>query len=453
MVFARLHLASLSLIAAAWMSDVPRAWAEPLRSVVAHTLQTSPELGGLRMNRLATDQELVAAGGLGLPRIDVRATAGHRATDQSRSPLGTGSVDVRSRNRGDVGATLSQPLFDGFETRSQIERQANRVNSARNRVNDTANAVALQAVQAYLEMQRAGETLAVASRNVEAHQALLSRVRTRADGGRGASSEVSQASARLNAAKAAKAEADGRLKDARALYLTVVGKAPAKLEPVTSLAKHLPRTVEIAVAEAKKGSPAIMSRIFDVAAAEAAIGIAQAAFYPKVNLEVGGEFSKDVDRYTGRRSDVSGMLVLRQNLFNGGIDAARVEEARRRADEAREIARNAGRSIERDVRISWNAIQTAQVRSGSISRQLDANRVVVSAYREQFDLGQRTLLDILDIQNELFVNESVLATERFVAQFNVYRILASMGRLVTAFNLPLPGEAVDQPRIPPRLIP
>ncbi len=429
------------------------ASAQSLRDVVAHTLQTNPELGAIRYNRQAIDQELQAAGGLGRPRLDARAAGGHRSTDNSRIPGGTGPVDARARNRGDVGVTLSQPLFDGFETRSQIERQTNRVLSARSRVDDTANAVALQAVQAYLEIQRTTAVRAIAAENLAAHERLLARVKTRAEGGRGPGAEVSQANARYNAARAALADADARQKDARALYLTIVGKAPGKLQAVKPPSHRLPKTVDTAVIEAQKGAPAVVARMFDVAAADSAIDVARAAFYPKVSAEVSGDFSRDVDRYTGRRSDITGMIVLRQNLYNGGIDTARVEEARKRAEEAREIARNAGRSVERDVRIAWNAIQSSQVRIGAIGRQLDSNRKVITAYREQFDLGQRTLLDLLDIQNEIFVNASVLATERFVSQFNVYRVLASMGRLVDAFELSLPDEARAQPLVPLRIIP
>ena len=422
------------------------ASAETLYSVVRRTLETNPELKALRYNRAAIDQELQAAKGLGLPSVDARAGAGHRATDQSAGARGTlTGQGYRSRNRGEAGISVTQKLFDGGDYRNQVERQGNRVQSARHRVLDTSNAVALQAVQAHLEVLRAGSVRGVAQRNVQRHAELLERVRARVSGGRSPAVEVNQAVARLQAARAAQAETDGRYKDALALFNAVVGTPPGKLALPAPPVKSLPKSVETAVTQARRGAPSIIARMFDAAAAENAIGAARSEFYPKINLEAGADYTYDVDRKNGRRTDIYGMLVVRQNLYRGGIDTARMREAEARALEAYELSGVAHRSVEREVRLSWHAIHTAQTRAAAIERQLANNRTVVSAYAEQFDLGQRTLLDILDIQNEIFINESALATEQFVANYNVYRVIAAMGRLVAALGLTQPAEALRLP--------
>lgn len=428
-------LASIALLFSA------QAFAESLGSVVRRTLDTNPELKALMHNRNAIDEELEAAKGLGLPSVDVRAAGGHRASEGSALPSG-GARGYRERNRYEAGATISQRLFDGFETRSQVERQQSRVGSARSRVADTANAVALQATQAYLEILRTTQVKAIASRNVAAHQGLLDKVKARTDAGRGAGAEVNQAQARLLAARSALTEADARNKDAVSLFIAVVGsKPPAKLEGVKPPLKLLPKSVDEAVVLASKGSPAIVARMFDAQAATSAINIAKSEFYPKVNAEFSADYAYDVDRTYGRRTDVSGMIVYRQNLYRGGIDSARVREARSRADEALSSADFIRRTVEREVRFSWTAMQSARTRSEIIARQLEQNRSVFKAYGEQFELGQRTLIDLLDVQNEGFVNETTLATESFVSQFNVYRVLAAMGQLVPALGAEYPEEA------------
>ena len=153
--------------------------------------------------------------------------------------------------------------------------------------------------------------------------------------------------------------------------------------------------------------------MFDSAAAAAAINVARAEFYPKVTAEFSADYSYDVDRTYGRRTDLSGMLVYRQNLYRGGIDSARLREAQHRADEASSSADLMRRTVEREVRLSWSALNSAQSRSEIIGRQLAQNRIVIDAYSQQFELGQRTLIDLLDVQNELFVNETTLTTETF----------------------------------------
>jgi len=132
---------------------------------------------------------------------------------------------------------------------------------------------------------------------------------------------------------------------------------------------------------------------------------------------------------------------VRWNLFNGGIDKARIGEAKARAMEAAEISANTQRIIEREVRTSWNAILAAEQRVPALSRQLELNRSTRNVYNQQFDAGQRRLLDLLDIQNETFVTEASLRTEELIGRYNTFRVLAAMGRLVEALGLDLPGEA------------
>lgn len=419
--------------------------AETMQSVVRRTLATNPDLKALSFNRQAIDQELIAAKGLGLPSVDVRAATGHRASEASAIP-GGGARAYRERNRFEAGVGVSQRLFDGYETKSQVERQVNRVQSARSRVADTANSIALQAAQAFLEIQRTAQIRGIADRNVKAHEALLGKVRLRADGGRGATSEIAQAQARLQSAKAARVEADARYKDAIALFRAVVGtNPPAKITAGPAPTGRLPKSVDVAVGEALKGAPSIIARMFDAQAATAAINVARSEFYPKISAEFSADYAYDVDRTYGRRADASAMLVYRQNLYRGGIDSARVREAHARADEAHATTDLMRRTVEREVRLSWTAMTSAKARSELIARQLDQNRQVIGAYGEQFELGQRSLLDLLDVQNELFVNETTLTTEAFVSQYNVYRVLAAMGRLVPALGLDYNEEAKRVP--------
>jgi outer membrane protein, adhesin transport system len=435
------------LVASSILALLPAmAAAETLQSVVRRTLATNPDLKALSFNRQAIDEELEAAKGLGRPTVDARAAAGHRRRDGTTGIAGISVHSKASRNRYEAGIVASQRLFDGGEAHAQVERQVNRVESARSRVQDTANAIALQATQAYLEIQRTSRVSAIAQGNIRAHEALLKKVRDRAEGGRGATSEVAQATARLNAAKASALEAQARNRDAISLFIAVVGtRPPARFEAVTPPGRALPKSVDAAVAQAQKGSPAIIARMFDAAAAHAAINVAKSDFYPKVTAELSADYYNDMDRSIGRRTDVTGMIVVRQNLYRGGIDSALVREAYARANESQATSDLMRRTVEREVRLSWTAMTIARARAEVITRQLEQNRTVIKAYTEQFELGQRTLIDLLDVQNELFINETSVVTEGFVSNFNTFRVLASMGRLVPSLGLDYNEEARRMP--------
>ena len=218
------------------------ATGQTLQDVVQQALSTNPELGAIRFNRRAIDHELTAARGLELPTVDVRADAG-RLKDYNRTPTGVTTGGERHWHR-DNQIVASQRLFDGFEARHEIARQKNRVESARWRVMDTANSIALRTVQAYLELARAKSVLATARGNLSSHQALLSRVNGRVSGGRGSSSDASEAQARTAQAAALVAEAEGRLRDADALFRAVVGYAPGKLASTSVPLAGRPASIE-----------------------------------------------------------------------------------------------------------------------------------------------------------------------------------------------------------------
>ncbi|MDX2259179.1 MAG: TolC family outer membrane protein [Hyphomicrobiaceae bacterium] len=416
------------------------ATADTLVGVVQEALETNPELGAIRFNRRAIDNELNAARGLKLPTVDLRADAG-RARNSYVGESGLEDTNEWHNDRS-VGAVVSQRLFDGFEARHEIARQKNRVESARWRVNDTANSIALRAVQAYLEVIRADLVLKAARSNLTQHQTINSRVSARVDQGKADAAEGAEAGARTAAARAIVAEAEARLQDALALFKSVVGRLPGRLAAAPA-ARGLPGTVEAAVQEAVEAAPSVVATQFDAIAAQATIGYAYSRFFPKLNLELSTDHGRGVTENNDRDLDARAMLVVRWNLFNGGIDKARFWEAKARAAEAAEISANTGRIVERETRVSWNALVAASQRVPDLRRQLELQKQRRSVYLEQFDTGQRLLLDILDAQSEIFLAESSLRTEELIGLYSGYRLLAAMGRLVPALGLELPAEAAE----------
>ncbi len=434
----RVLLASCFGLAVAGLSAP--VMAQSLISVVREAVGANPELGSIRANRRAIDQELEAAKGLNRPTVDLSATAGAKNGDIPDSRPGR-ETRRTGRDRANGGITVTQNLFDGFEGQSERKRQGERVNSARSRVADTANSIALRTTQAYLEVQRAGAVVEVAKRNVAGHLEILRRVRLRSEGGGGSPVDINVAAARLESSRAFLAEAESRFRDADTLYRAVVGRAPGKLQAVRAPVNALPRTVEKAVAEAVQIAPSVVAALADTRAAEASIDTAKSRFYPRLDAQFGLDANAGLYNRDRSRMDASASLVLRQNLYRGGIDTARVAEARERSYEARDAAENARRVVEREVRFAWSAIQTAQARRTALGRQLEQNRLAFGGYIQQYELGQRTLIDILDIQNEMFISQTNMVTEEFSGRYSVFRVLAGIGRLLPALGINPPEEA------------
>lgn len=426
------------------------AGALTLKEAVQRAITTHPEVGAIRANRRAIEQELRQARGQYLPSIDARGAFGHEfsnnPTTRGRAGRTNGESGWIDMNRFEAGVSLRQLVYDGLGTVYDIRRQQGRAESAQYRVADTAQAIGLRAVEAFLEVQRTRLIIAIAERNVKIHEQILQRVRARSTSGRGPRSDVDQALARVAAQKAALAQARGRFEDAIAAYIQAVGeKPPASLTSVAAPESDLPSNIDEAVAMSREKAPSIMAAAADIRSAAAAVGVADSRFMPTVTIEASYNWLYNVDGVRGPNQEFIAMVVGRWNLYRGGIDLARRREAVHRMFEARNNLGRTQREVAQQVRQSWNALNAARERRVAIRQQLAANSRVRVAYSRQFDRGRRTLLDLLDIQNEIFTSETALITEEFTIKFGVYRVLATMGILVQKMGLKLPVEATRAP--------
>jgi outer membrane protein, adhesin transport system len=444
-VIARVLTAAVAQIV--WLTAIGGAGAASLEDSVRATLTTNPDVGVVQADREAIDQELRQARAGYLPSIDLRGAAG---PEYSNSP-GTRNRSTRPEN-GDASTTLmryesqitlSQMLFDGFATQSEVERQTSRIDSAAHRVQEAAEFVALDAVEAHLDILRNQLLVELARENLAEHQRLGSKVRQLESQGASSIADIDQSNARIAAAQTAVATAVGNLRDAQARYISVVGMPAENLEnPVVPVAA-LPESQEAAAAKAAVDNPTVEIANADIDVAKAELRGSRAGYYPRLDVEAGAAANDNLDGVRGGDVEAQALLVLRYNLFRGGADIAREREAFSRVSEARQRLLQAQRDAEREARLAHNALTTAQARLESLRAAVEAQRATRDVYAQQFDLGQRSLLDLLDAENELFVARSNHTTAQFTEMFGVYRVLAVTGDLLMTLNIDRPKQSID----------
>jgi adhesin transport system outer membrane protein len=181
----------------------------------------------------------------------------------------------------------------------------------------------------------------------------------------------------------------------------------------------------------------------DIETSKAELQGARAGYYPRLDLELGAAANNNLDGIRGGNVDAQALVVLRYNLFRGGGDIAREREAFERIREARSQMAVARRDAEAEARISYNALSTARARVQAFRAQTEAARATRDAYAQQFDLGQRSLLDLLDAENELFITRSNLVTAEYTEVFAIYRVLAVIGDLLMVLDIDAPKESVN----------
>jgi outer membrane protein, adhesin transport system len=208
-------------------------------------------------------------------------------------------------------------------------------------------------------------------------------------------------------------------------------------------AAAVPESRESAAAKAAVDSPTVLIANADIDVAKAELRGSRAGNYPRFDLEVGAAANRNVDGVEGGGVEAQALLVVRYNLFRGGADIAREREAFARLDEARQALRQAQRDAEEEARVAYNALTTAQARVESLRAAVEAQRATRDVYAQQFDLGQRSLLDLLDAENELFVARSNLTTAQYTEIFGVYRVLAVIGDLLMTLDIDRPKESIS----------
>ncbi len=387
-------------------------------------ISTNPSVGEVSNDRRAIDQELRQGRALYYPQVDLRAATGIEYSDNSNTTPGT---ETLWRKEGSL--TLSQLIFDGFFAESEVERQTSRVKSAAYRVQESAEFTGLDAIEAYLDTQRHRERVELAANNVAVHRSRLGQVQQRAQAGGGNIADVRQAEARLANAESTLVELQGNLQDAESRFIRVVGQAPDTLDEVAIPADAMPADVDTAVNTAVEASPTVAFARQDIKTAEADVKQQEASLYPDIRLELSASGDDDADGLNQTQYDASALVVFRYNLYRGGADTARIREFKWRQAEAIDAMHTQERKVSDDARVSWTAIEVSHANVEILNREVDAQAKTVSVYKQQFEIGQRGLLDLLDADNDLYLSSDNLITARYAEIFANFRLLATMGAL------------------------
>lgn len=412
-----------------------------LRDAVAVGVSTNPEYGVVAASRRATDEELNQGEALFLPSIDFSGDTGIEYSDDPATRGGVDNDDTETLYRYEAGLTLTQLLFDGWETKYEVERQEARVRSSAHRVRETAELVGLAIVESYLEVLRQRQLLMIARQNVAEHIAIMDLVADGVDAGRSTQADLEQIKARLAQARATETDTMEALRNAEATYIQEVGDKPGDLTLPVIPYDQLSQDVEAEVLKTLAHSPTL-----DIFAADIEVAFAESigtrsTFYPQVDLQLNARQGDNLGGVEGKDRSASALVVVNWNLYRGGADMARSREFIHRHQQAKEARSEAARALQNDVRQTWAAMVAAGERARQFAAQADANTEVAKAYKDQFSLDRRTLLDVLDAQNELFVSRSNTVNSEFLEMLAVYRLLALKGALMPTLQVEYPRES------------
>jgi len=432
------HKALLAIACAAVI--LPNAaHAISLETSIKIALEANPEIGEAIANREALEFELRQARGLYLPKIDGEARYGAQRLNSPGTRISGTSSDTLERR--EVRGVLTQRIFDGFNRRGERYHQASRVDGASHRVWERSEFIALNVVREYLEAGRLLRIVQFSKENIAYNKKIHGNLKEGEASGSISIADRQQAEERVFAAEARLIEATEDLNGAKIRFFKLVGKPLDHFQTPRSMASVQPRSLPNALGTARTNNPLIKIAKADLDAARALIMQARSEYFPKLEIEVQGRHGFDLDGVRGRESEMRAELVMRWNVFKGGIDRANTQEQLRRSDEERFALRRAHREVEESVRLAWERRVQQRRRYARLSDQLASTERLIDSYAEQFKVGDRSLLDLLDTQNTRFNTQISVETARSALEFAEFRILASMGMLLNTLNISAPKQS------------
>ncbi len=361
------------------------------------------------------------------------------------------NLDRQMWGKAGYSAQLVQPIWDGFATRSRVRTAKSTLESQKYRVFDTATSLSLDAIIAHIDLLRRRKIYELSEENVAHHKSLVGQAQDRASLGADTAADVTQAQSRLQRALSSLSEAKASLLVAEETYTRLTGlPAASRLQAVT-MPPQLYTAAQAVLEKAKKSNPKLAAYLQDIRASRAERELADSAFSPALNLEAGPNYTNlggTSDRWV-YSFDVMG--VVRWNIFNSGADVAERRAASARMRQSRQVMYNFIDDLKLDVDSTWINYLAAQEQYNHYSKAIEYNKYTRTAYIEQFQIGKRSILDVLDTESELYNSATQAETARGNILVGAYRLSALTGNMLPEMSIntgPLGQSAPKEPEDP-----
>jgi adhesin transport system outer membrane protein len=407
---------------------------DAVRGAAQKAIAGNPELNA-RLNALRASTAAVDAARSGLyPRVDLEASTG-----STNDRITTRTPEGQTLSRNGAALSLSQLLWDANTVRSDIERLGHDKLVRWFELLDATENTALEAVRAHHDVMRQRTLVALAEDNYVQHRYAATQVGSRVRAGVGRGVDLEQVNARLALAESNLTTETANLHDVTARYLRIVGELPPQRvgrNGASATAAGLPASAGEAITLAVQASPAVSASIENLRVARAAArGREGAAWQPRVEARVRAGVGRNFDGVADQKRDTSAEVVLNWNLYNGGGDQARVRQAADLVNQAADQRDKTCRDTRQVTAIAFNDTQKLAEQMQALDRNVLAIEKARDAYRQQFDIGQRSLLDLLNAENELYTAKRAYANAEADLLVAQSRTLAATQRLTAQLGL------------------
>jgi outer membrane protein len=285
-------------------------------------------------------------------------------------------------------------------------------------------------IQAYVDVRRDMRALAINQENQKVLQGQLDQVQAQFDVGEVTRTDVAQAQARLAAAKAQVDAAGATLSVSRAAYASVVGQAPTDLAQEPEL-PGVPASFDDAMDIASKENPGVRAAQYAEQATHHRVAQARADYLPNANLQAsyGATLSPSLGLSLSQRSEFQATAQVNVPIFTGGLTGSRVRAAIEHDNAARVQIDGAQRTMLQQVSQAWAQVLSTRASRASNQEQVKADEIAAEGTRQEYQVGLRTTIDVLNAEQELRDAQLALVNSEHDNYVATAQLLAAMGRL------------------------
>jgi len=410
------------------------AGAQTLEQSLVAAYQNNPSLQSQRAALRATDENVSQALAGWRPTVTLSADASAQHTDGNS----TGSSDSQPRS---ASLRISQPVYRGGRTVNGIAQAEANVLAARQTLRQTEQTVLQGTVRAYMDVLRDQAVVDLNAANLQRLRRQLEATRDRFEVGEVTRTDVAQAEARVSGAISSLVAAQGVLESSRATFRRVIGLEPVNLSRVPALGP-LPESEEEARQVALSENPLIQQAVRSEEASRAAVDVARGVIFPTVSLS--GTLSRgyETSTFNDRLDSASVAATVSIPLYQTGSEYSRIRQAKQTNSQRRIDIETQRRAVTESVTQAWAALNSATEQIRANVDQVRANEVALDGVRQEAEVGSRTVLDVLDAEQELLNSQVALVRserDEFVAGFD---LRVALGRL-SAERLGLPVAVYD----------
>ena len=415
------------------LAQEKEAPATSLEEAVRSALKSHPALSAARKASDASRMGIDEAQGEMFPSIDLRSAGGREEVENS-TVINDGDQH-RALTRFESSLLIRQNIYTGGRVSGNIEKRKNLSSESFYLFLDEKEKTAFNAIDSYIEYCRNRSLIKLASNNVKVHEEILATVDERFKRGMSREADVIQVKGRLALARAQYQRELANREAAIEQFKESIGVAPAKeLKEPSDNQASLPKELKAAKNNALSEHPSLKARKHNVAAANAAVKESKSAFHPQVALELRAAENDNIGGTLGNDDAYSAMIVVTWNIFRGGSDKAATSARLFEAQQGEDLLLDEKRKIARNIGVAWHDYKGILVELNYFLQHEKASRETMAAYKEQYKLNQRTLFDLLNAQNELFLASSRVTETNYSKLRAMYSIFANMGNVTTLFE-------------------